>query len=93
MAKKSKVVKKTSKKEPVEKDSVYFLKLVLFFILGTLWIQFGDANGVGIPIGLIFGVLLATHEHFQVDRKIEFAVLLIATVLSYIAPIGFILTI
>jgi hypothetical protein len=93
MAKKSKIVKKVSKKEPVEKDSVYFLKLVLFFVLGTLWVQFGDAKGVGIPVGLIFGVLLATHEHFQVDRKIEFAVLLIAAVLSYVAPIGFILTI
>lgn len=93
MAKKSKTIKKVSKKEPVEKDSVYFLKLVLFFVLGTLWVQFGDANGVAIPVGLIFGVLLATHEHFQVDRKVEFAVLLIAAVLSYVAPIGFILSV
>lgn len=93
MAKKAKISKKLVNREPVEKDSVYFLKLILFFVLGTLWVQFGDANGVAIPVGLIFGVLLATHEHFQVDRKVEYAVLLIAAVLSYIAPIGFILTV
>lgn len=93
MAKKSKTTKTVSKKEPVEKDSVYFLKLVLFFVLGTLWVQFGDANGVAIPVGLIFGILLATHEHFQVDRKVEYAVLLFATVLSYVAPVGFVLTV
>lgn len=94
MAKAKKAVKKVTKKaEPVEKDSVYFLKLVLFFVLGTLWVQFGDSNGFSVPIGLIFGVLLASHEHFQIDRKVEFAVLLIAAVLSFVAPIGFVLTI
>lgn len=60
---------KKSKKQPVEKDSIYFLKLVLFFVLGTLWIQFGDNNGVALPVGLIFGLLLANHEHFAVDKK------------------------
>jgi len=42
---------------------------------------------------LIFGILLATQDHFQIDRKIEFAILLVAAILSYIAPIGFVLTI
>ena len=80
-------------KEPTEKDSVYFLKLVLFFVIGCLWVRLGSGEGVPIPVGLIFGVLLASHEHFQVDRKIEYAVLLIATILSFIAPIGFVLNI
>jgi hypothetical protein len=84
---------KKSKKQPTEKDSVYFLKLVLFFILGTLWVRLGGENGVPIPVGLLFGVILASHEHFAVDRKIEYAVLLIATILSFIAPIGFVLTV
>lgn len=74
-----------------EKDSIYFFKLVLFFILGCLWVRLGSGEGVPIPVGLIFGVLLASHEHFQIDRKIEYAVLLVATILSFIAPIGFVL--
>ena len=90
MAKSKKPVKKS---EPVEKDSVYFLKLVLYFVLGSLWLQIGDENGLAVPVGLIFGVILASHEHFAVDRKVEYAVLLIATILSFVVPIGFVLTV
>lgn len=90
MAKKSLKSKAKKQNEPVEKDSVYFLKLVLFFILGSLWVQFGDSNGLAIPVGLIFGVLLANHDHFAVDKKIEYAVLLVATILSYAVPVGFV---
>jgi 4-hydroxybenzoate polyprenyltransferase len=93
MATKTKKAVKSTAKEVPEKDSVYFLKLVIFFILGCLWIRLGSGAGVPIPVGLVFGVLLASHEHFQVDRKIEYVVLLFATVLSFIAPIGFVLNI
>ena len=87
----TKTSRKKTKQLP-EKDSVYFLKLVLFFLLGCLWVQLGGEGGVPIPVGLVFGVLLASHEHFQIDRKIEYAVLLVAGVLSFVAPIGFVLT-
>jgi hypothetical protein len=87
--------KTKSKKQaqPVESDGVFFLKLVLYFILGTLWVQVGGENGVPIPVGLIFGALLAQHDHFQIDRKIEYAVLLIATIISFFAPVGFVLAV
>jgi len=80
------------KPDPTEKDSVYFLKLVLFFLLGCLWLQFGNGS-VPIPVGLLFGLILTSHEHFQIDRKVEYAILLIATILSFVAPVGFILNI
>jgi hypothetical protein len=86
-------MKKVSSKNKKEKDAVFFLKIVLFFILGCLWIQVGGQDGIPLPIGLIFGVLLASHDHFQIDKKIEFAILLVAVILSFIAPIGFVLTI
>lgn len=79
--------------EKTEQDGVYFLKLVLYFVLGCLWLNVGSGDGISLPIGLLFGVLLASHEHFQIDRKVEYAVLLVATVLSFIAPIGFVLSI
>lgn len=91
--KKRSTKKVKAQNEQTEKDGVYFLKLVLFFILGCLWIRVGSGEGIPVPVGLIFGVLLASHEHFQIDKKIEYAVLLIATVLSFIAPIGFVLAI
>jgi hypothetical protein len=79
------------KKTVNEPDSVYFLKLVLFMITGSLWIKFSDASGsfqFPVPIGLIVGLLFASHEHFQIDRKIEYAVLLIACLIGFWAPFG-----
>ena len=79
---------------PTEKDSTYFLKILLFFILGSLWLELRLEllPGVSaIPIGLLLGLMFASHDHFQIDRKIEYVVLLLAALLSYIAPIGIII--
>lgn len=88
MAKQKKKTKKAA-----ESDSAYFLKLILFFILGTLWVrlldvQIGPFEHVSLPIGLIIGLVFASHDHFQIDRKIEFAVLLAATFISFYLPVG-----
>ncbi len=85
--------KNNSNSKVVEKDTVYVLKLVLFFILGCMWLRLGGANGTPIPVGLVFGILFASHDHFQIDKKIEFAILLVAAILSFVAPIGFVLDI
>lgn len=86
--------KKNNKKQTqIEPDSIYFLKIVLYFLLGCLWIQIGDENGLAMPVGLVIGILFASHDHFQIDKKIELLVLFIACVLSFIAPIGFVLSI
>lgn len=76
-----------------EQDSVYFLKLVLYFLLGCLWVKIAGQDGVVLPVGLIIGLVFASHDHFKIDRKIEIAMLLIATMLSYVLPIGFVLNI
>lgn len=71
-------------------DGVYLLKLLLYVLLGSMWIKFSSGNTVGIavPIGLIVGLIFASHEHFQIDRKIEYAVLIIAMLFGYFAPYG-----
>jgi len=80
-----------------EKDSVYFLKLVLYLVLGSLWIKFpapffiGDFGVNGFPLGLCIGIIFATHDHFQIDRKIEYLILLIATIASMFLPTGILL--
>lgn len=77
-------------KEPDELDSIYFLKLVLYLIIGSLWLKVtqGDAAQIPVPIGLGIGLLFASHEHFQIDRKIEIAVLLIAMLMGFWLPFG-----
>ena len=75
-----------------ETDGAYFFKLVLYFILGTLWIKFktplsiGPLELFGLPLGLVVGLLIARHDTFQIDRKIEYAVLILVTMLSFVVP-------
>ncbi len=73
-----------SKKKSIAKetDSVYFLKILIYFVLGTIWVKY---NGIVIfPIGLVIGVLISQHDHFAIDRKIEYAILIIAALLGLI---------
>ena len=77
-----------------ESDSAYFLKIVLYIILGSLWIkfahplQFGGFVLNGAPLGLVVGVVFANHDHFQVDRKIEYVILLLMMIVTYFLPAG-----
>ncbi|HSX32890.1 MAG TPA: hypothetical protein VLF91_00950 [Candidatus Saccharimonadales bacterium] len=73
-----------------ELDGVYLLKLALYVILGSLWIKLSHGNSLNIPlpVGFIAGLLFASHEHFQIDRKIEYAALLVAMLVGYFAPYG-----
>lgn len=78
-----------------ELDTVYLLKLVLYLIVGAQWIRFENTTGttqLPIPIGLIIGVLFAAHDHFRIDRKIEFAVLLVAMFVGFWSQVGVYIT-
>jgi len=82
---------KVNKQENQELDGVYMLKIVLFVILGSIWLKItkdGSDLTVPIPVGLIIGLLFTTHEYFRVDRKIEYAVLACAALFGYLAPYG-----
>lgn len=82
--------KKKNSKAPQELDSVYFLKLVLYLITGSLWLKVTQSTNaqIPVPIGLGVGLLFASHEHFQIDRKVEIAVLLVAMLIGFWAPFG-----
>lgn len=74
-----------------ELDSVYVLKIVMYLVLGTLWVRFTNAAGtvqLPLPIGLVVGVIFALHDHFSIDRKIEYAVLLVAMLVGFWSQIG-----
>lgn len=93
MAKKTKKrTRKRKKTQPVEKDSVFFMKLVFYFLLGAMWVRLvgvgSDDVTISIPLGFIVGIFFVQHEHFTIDRKIEYAVLFLAMVLSFYLPVG-----
>jgi len=74
------MAKSNKKSAPKEADNVYFLKILIYFILGTIWVKY---NGyVVFPLGLILGVVIAQKDHFAIDRKIEYAILLVSAILG-----------
>lgn len=99
--------KATSKKTPTkrskpavtaqsanESDGVYLLKIVLYVVLGSFWLKFGQPLMFGpleinaLPVGLLIGLVLINFDRFQVDRKIEYAILVVVTIMSYFLPSG-----
>lgn len=99
MAKKQRkiVSKKKNNSSDGESDGAYFLKIVLYIILGSLWVKFGTPLEIGdfvlngIPLGLMIGLVFAHHDHFQVDRKIEYVLLVGVTILAYFYPSGIVI--
>ena len=71
-------------------DGVYLFKMVFYLLLGSMWLKIsnGADASVPIPIGLLVGLLFTTHEHFQIDRKIEYAVLVVAMLFGFFASYG-----
>lgn len=86
--------KRTTKAKPrQESDSAYVLKLVLYMVLGSIWLKIGDdTSQIPIPVGFVIGLLFAMHDHFQIDRKIEYALLLVAAFIGFWLPIGIYIT-
>ena len=79
-----------AKQQVSEPDSTFFLKIVMYLIIGSVWLYFDGSDSIlaAIPVGLLIGLLFVRHDHFAIDRKIEYVVLLISALLSYVLPIG-----
>ena len=90
MKKNKKIVKKQT-----EQDSAYFLKLVMYLIIGSQWVRIESLPqwSLPIPVGLIIGLFFASHDHFKMDRKIEYALLLVAMFVSFWLPLGLIISV
>lgn len=74
--------RKLKRAAAVESDSTYFLKILMYLVIGLIWIKLGDRPIV--PVGLLLGLLFSSHDHFRIDRKVEYAVLLVASVLAFV---------
>lgn len=101
MARKPRYTHKQRKRRLIggnESDGQYLLKLVLIALLATVWIKFkhplvwGSLPLGGVPVGFLVGLLIVHEfEHFQLDRKIWYAILVVTAIVSYILPSGIML--
>ncbi|OYX42943.1 hypothetical protein B7Y94_02660 [Candidatus Saccharibacteria bacterium 32-49-12] len=80
-----------------EKESAFFLKLVVFIILSALWIRLENPISAGpmiiqaIPVGLIVALLLVFKiERYQFNRKIWYATLILMGILTSFTSVGII---
>lgn len=91
------MAKQKQKLLPEETDSAFLLKIVMYIILASVWIKFqepidlGFVGISGIPIGLFVGLIIARQDRFQIDRKIEYVVLIVMTVVTYFVPAGIVI--
>jgi hypothetical protein len=85
MAKSSQI---TQNNEP---DSVFILKVVLYLIVSSLWLNVytSSTHRIPLPLGALVALLFASHDHFKIDRKIEYAIILVAMFVGYWVPVGF----
>lgn len=88
----------TPRERMFETDGTYFLKLVVFVLLGTLWLKFQQPvlwlglPFYGLPVGFLVGLLLVRQfEKYQADRKIWYAILLVVTIICYFVPAGIVI--
>ncbi|MEK7621323.1 MAG: hypothetical protein AAB395_03130 [Patescibacteria group bacterium] len=89
--------KQNKKNDEKEEDSSFILKIVIYILLASLWIKFqvpielGLMTISGLPVGLLVGLILASQDRFQIDRKIEYVVLFIMTIITYFLPAGIVI--
>ncbi len=79
-----------------ESDPAFVLKIVMYLIIGTQWVRLVSPDyiqQIPIPVGFIVGILFAMHDHFRIDRKIEYAVLTVAMLLGFWLQSGIYITI
>jgi ABC-type phosphate transport system permease subunit len=89
MVKRKRVIKR-----PSDVDGLFLLKLLLYVLIGSMWLKFVSGGSVtfGLPIGFIAGLFFVRYERFRIDRKMEYVALLVAMLVGYFAPYGFYLS-
>lgn len=89
MAKKKKI-------QTRESDGAYLFKIVMYLIIGSQWVRLVDpelTRQIPLPIGFIIGLIFASHDHFKIDRKIEYAVLTIGMFVGFWIQSGVYITV
>ena len=82
--------RKSTKVASQNADSWFIYKIVAYMVAGSIWIRYYPSSGVQLPLplGAIIAVVVASHEKFQIDRKLEYVVLILAMFIGFWLPIG-----
>lgn len=71
---------KTKTKDYLGSDFVFLIKCALYLLLGTVWIAWGGHRW--LPVGVVAGFFLSKIEFLRLNRKIEYALLVVGALLG-----------
>ncbi len=63
-----------------ESDFAFLVKAAVYLLLGTLWI--GWQGHRWLPVGVVIGFALSKVEILRINRKIEYALLVVGALLG-----------
>ena len=66
---------KSKYRKYTESDFAFLVKAALYLLLGTVWIAWGGHRW--LPIGVLIGFGLSKVEGLHINRKIEYALLVV----------------
>lgn len=96
-SKSSEMLNRKGKERFYEKESAFFLKLVIFIVLSALWlrlespVEIGTFSIAAFPVGLIVVLLLILKiEKYQFNRKIWYTATILMAIVSSFTPVGII---
>lgn len=71
-------------------DTTYILKITMYLVLGSQWLYvvYDPSAQLPVPFGALVALMFARHEHFQIDRKIEYAIILLSMFVAFWLPMG-----
>ena len=73
--------------------NTYVLKLLMYLILGSFWLRVAHGSmNIPIPAGLLIGLFFANHDHFKIDRKTEYVILLVGAAVGFWSLIGLVVS-
>jgi hypothetical protein len=89
MAKTTTKRRTTAVKPTEEKDTTYLLKIALYLLVGAFWVTIiYEDTVIPLPLGFLLGLAFASHDHFKMDRKIEYAILVVGVVVGFVTGYG-----
>ncbi len=65
-----------------ESDFAFLVKAGLYLILGLTWLSLNDHRIV--PLGVILGFIFSKVDALRIDRKIEYALLVVGALLGLV---------
>jgi len=74
------MAQKLPRKPYYESDFAFLIKSALYLILGTVWVGWGAFRW--LPAGVIIGFALTKVEALGINRKIEYALLVVGGLLG-----------